>query len=175
MHVEEAWPCDLEDVLAVERAAFGGCEEVELVRALLEDATARPVLSLLARQNSRALGHILFTEATIDPAQDVRCAILAPLAVTPEAQGQGVGGKLIDEGVRRLTRAGVGLVFVLGHVDYYPRHGFVPAGEQGLEPPYSVTPREAWMVRPIRPDLLGNVRGTVRCAKALDRPELWRE
>ena len=65
-------------------------------------------------------------------------AILAPLAVVPDAQGQGIGGALIEHGLSLLQRSGVGLVFVLGHPGYYPRHGFEPAGRLGFDAPFPI-------------------------------------
>ena len=175
MHIVEASDADLGDVLFVERSAFGGEEEAELVRDLLDDPSAVPALSLLAREAEKPVGHILFTGARLVGRDDIPVAILAPLAVTPDAQRAGVGGRLIEDGIARLESAGVSLVFVLGHPDYYPRHGFVPALPLGLAAPYPITPEEAWMVRALQPELLGRVQGTVKCADAMDKPELWRE
>ena len=176
MQIVEASLSDLEDVLLVERLAFGGEEEAGLVRALLDDPSALPLLSLLAREDGRAVGHALFTAARLeDASDDVAASLLAPLAVVPDRQCRGIGGLLIEQGVTRLTGAGVGIVFVLGHASYYPRHGFEPATPQGFLAPYPISPDEAWMVRPLRSGILGKTRGRVVCAGALDRPEYWRE
>ena len=95
----------------------------------------------------------------------------------PEAQGQGLGGALIEAGLRRLTDAGGDLVFVLGHPGYYPRHGFHPAGRAGLEAPFPIPEKhaDAWMVQALRPGLIGALRGKVECCDALNKPELWLE
>jgi predicted N-acetyltransferase YhbS len=45
----------------------------------------------------------------------------------------------------------------------------------GLLPPYPVTPEEAWMVRALRPELLGALQGKVVCADAMSDPKYWRE
>jgi putative acetyltransferase len=82
---------------------------------------------------------------------------------------------LIEHGVRRLREWGVDLVFVLGHLEYYPRHGFEPALPHGLAAPYTVSPADVWMVRQLGSGVLGSVSGTVACAEALRRPEYWRE
>lgn len=162
--------------LAVERAAFGGDEEAELVRDLLGDPSAEPSLSLVAYDGDAAVGHILFTSARVEGTPNgVKASILAPLAVVPAAQSQGVGGALIEEGVARLARDGVDLVFVLGHPSYYPRHGFVPAIPHGLVAPYPIEPEAAWMVRELTLGVLGTTVGTVVCAETMMRPELWRE
>jgi putative acetyltransferase len=176
MRIAEASPTDLDDVLAVERLAFAGDAEAGLVSELLEDRTARPIVSLLAWDGEKPVGHIMFTAAHLEGARrDVSASILAPLAVIPDAQRRGIGGALIEAGVLRLSESGVELVFVLGHPAYYPRHGFAPATRLGLTPPYPVEPEEAWMVRALRARVIGTVRGTLACADALSSPELWRE
>lgn len=175
MRIAEMSEHDIARALEIEREAFDGDDIADLVADLLEDPTARPSLSLLAWDGDQAVGHILFTPARLHGADDVSASILAPLAVAPSHQGQGVGGSLIERGVELLASHGVDLVFVLGHTDYYPRHAFVPAIPLGLDAPYPITPQEAWMVRALKPGLLGRVRGTIACADALDRPEHWRE
>lgn len=178
MRIAEASVSDLQAVLSVERAAFDQDDEAELVRNLLDDPSAQPRLSLLAWVDERPVGHILFTSARLyDASQLVSTAILAPLAVVPDAQRQGVGGRLIEHGLGVLSERGVELVFVTGHPDYYPRHGFEPAMPYGFAPPYPMPPEDedAWMVRALREGLIGSIRGRVMCADALNRPEYWRE
>ncbi|MEL6552767.1 MAG: N-acetyltransferase [Cyanobacteria bacterium J06621_11] len=182
MEIREALSADLEDVLTVERAAFGSDEEAELVRALLEDSSARPVLSLLAVEHEQAVGHILFTavhliETPEEMQKTASTALLAPLAVVPTFQKQGVGTQLVERGFQLLSQSGVDLVFVLGSPDYYSRHGFWPAGALGFEAPYVLPEKwtEAWMVRSLTPNLIGNVSGKVICADAISKPEFWQE
>lgn len=178
MRIGKAADTDLQDVLSVERAAFGQGDEADLVCNLLEDPSAQPLLSLLAWVNERPVGHVLFTSVAVEGAPpQVSAVLLGPLAVVPDAQRQGVGGRLIEEGMGVLGDRGVGLVFVAGHPDYYPRHGFEPAAAHGFSPPFPMPPghEDAWMVRALREGLLGSVRGRVVCADALNRPEYWRE
>lgn len=176
VQIDEAGPADTEAVLHVERLAFGRDDEAWLVADLLSDPTAQPVLSLLARTAQQPVGHVLFTKATLTGGgRPVRCAILAPLAVVPPWQRQGVGRALIEEGARRLAGTGVQLLFVLGDPGHYTRRGFEPATPRGLHPPCPVVPQQAWMVRALEPGLLHVVTGTVACAASMDRPEYWRE
>ncbi|MEM8804967.1 MAG: N-acetyltransferase [Cyanobacteria bacterium P01_G01_bin.38] len=184
MTIQTASDLDLDTVLSIERAAFGQDDEAELVKALLEDPSAQPTLSLLAFQADRAVGHILFTTAHLKSPQTttslqttVSIALLAPLAVVPDAQGQGIGGQLIKRGLQLLSQSGTALVFVLGHPDYYPRHGFQPAGQLGFEAPYPILAEQAdaWMVQALCPNVIGTVSGKVVCADVLSQPEYWRE
>jgi predicted N-acetyltransferase YhbS len=181
MVIRPANEADLSVVLDIERRAFGDAEGpviADLVAALVRDPTAAPLLSLMAEAHGQPVGHILFTTARITGKEaSPPAAILAPLAVVPEAQRQGIGGRLIREGLRRLTRSGVALVFVLGYPDYYGRFGFRPAGAAGFDAPYPIplANAEAWMVQERQPGVIGRIKGTVQCAAALDRPEHWRE
>lgn len=124
---------DASDIREVETRAFGFSKEADLVASLLEDESARPALSLLARYEGKAVGHILFTRATFKGEMDSPLMhILAPLAVIPEYQGMGVGGRLIRTGIEHLRLMGCQTVFVLGHATYYPRHGLNPVPETRL-------------------------------------------
>jgi len=177
MLIRKALSSDLNKVLSVERAAFDSDEEANIVRDLLDDASAKPIVSLLAFRDERAVGHILFSKARLDPKSPLSGSILAPLAVVPDAQNQGVGGKLIQYGLRVLAESAIDLVFVLGYPEYYSRFGFKPAGRLGFEAPYPIPEKnaDAWMVQELSPNTIGTFRGKVICADKLNKPEYWRE
>lgn len=169
---------DASDIREVETRAFGFSKEADLTASLLEDESARPALSLLARHEGKAVGHILFTRATFKGEMDSPLMhILVPLAVIPEYQGMGVGGRLIRTGIEHLRLMGCQTVFVLGHATYYPRHGFEPcAGDKGYPAPYPI-PEEhkaCWMMQALTAQPM-NVTGHIQCAQALMKPEHWRE
>lgn len=176
MQILEASAADADAVLNVEREAFGRGDEAALVADLLQDPTARPSLSLLAFVANKPVGHVLFTQAVLAGAsRPVPAAILAPLAVLPGSQRQGVGRALIEHGASLLAASGVQLLFVLGDPAYYTRCGFEPALPHGLLAPCTIVPEEAWMVRPLVPGVLGSVTGVIACAQSMDKPEYWKE
>lgn len=144
-----------EDIRAVHRVnelAFGQPDEADLVDALR--AAARPYISLVAVSQGRVVGHIFFSPVTLE-AEASTCAILslAPMAVLPEYQRQGVGSRLVREGLKECQRIGCDAVVVLGHPEYYPRFGFVPASQRGLRCEYPV-PDEVFMVAELKPNAL---------------------
>ncbi len=61
---------------------------------------------------------------------------LAPLAVVPARQGQGIGALLVHDGLARCRTLDAAAVVVLGHPKYYPRFGFVPAVTASLRHEY---------------------------------------
>lgn len=152
-------PADYPDVRAVNEQAFGGRVEARIVDAL---RSSEGSLSLVALTDGRVAGHILFTPVTIVPSGgEVRVAGLAPMAVRPEVQRQGIGSALIGEGLARCRRLGYQAVVVVGHPEYYPRFGFAPAKTKGLEYEHPVAP-EAFMVLELEPEALKGLSGVVK-------------
>jgi len=169
---------DFDDIIEVEKRAFGEDSIAKLTAELLNDKSAEPYISLLAFENDKAVGHILFTKCSINDIENCPLMhILAPLAIIPEYQKQGIGGLLIKKGLELLQDINSEIVFVLGHIEYYPKYGFIPNAERlGYSAPYPIPTevKDAWMVQPLIPKVLGNF-GKVICAKAMDAPEHWRE
>ena len=85
---------------------------------------------------------------------------LAPMAVHPEFQSQGIGSRLVREGLERCRNLGHRIVVVVGHPEFYPRFGFTPARAKGLEAPFPV-PDEAFMVTELVPGALDGVSGMI--------------
>ena len=178
MVIREALDSDLPAVLTINRMAFGQDDEAALVQDILSDASAQPALSLIALEENRPLGHVLFSQAHLSgPDGGHAVVILAPLAVVPDAQRQGIGGRLIERGLALLADAEVELVFVLGYPAYYRQHGFQPAAPCGFVAPYPIPDKDAdaWMVQALRKGETAPAGGKVACCDALDKPELWRE
>ncbi len=181
MNIRPTTEADRPDLCRIHLAAFGpeqGDEIAALVCDLLDDATAEPRLSLVAASEGQLIGHVLYTNVRLPSAgQAIAARILAPLAVVPDWQGQGIGSQLIVTSCQQLQTAGVDLVFVLGYPDYYGRFGFQAAGALGLAAPYPIpdADAEAWMVQALRPGVLGRVSGTIQCASSLQQPQHWLE
>ena len=178
IEIRETSETEIEVIASVVLEAFSDEPVVvQLVRDLLADSTAAPLLSLLAYQGEVAVGHILFSGAQIEGADGVSASILAPLSVIPAMQGQRIGTQLCEYGLDRLAASGTELVFVLGYPDYYRRFGFVTAGTEGLMAPFPIEEKnvDAWMVQSLVKNRLGSVRGTVRCAATMEKEEYWRE
>ncbi len=153
-------PDDVAAVHTVNAAAFGQPEEADLVDALRLAGAA--TLSLVAERDGEIVGHILFSPVTIESDRGSFEAIgLAPMAVAPSCQRQGIGSRLIRAGLRECRRAGHEIVVVLGHPEYYPRFGFVPSKPLGIRYEAEV-PEEAFMVLELRQGALAGRGGIVR-------------
>ncbi len=125
-------PGDAAAIHAVHAAAFPTAAEALLVEALR--AAGRLAVSLVAERDGAVIGHVAFSPVTVDGAADGLG--LAPLAVLPARQRQGVGGRLVAAGLTAAANAGAGFVVVLGEPHYYARFGFGPAVVWGLSDDY---------------------------------------
>lgn len=157
---------DRDGVRRVHELAFGQPDEATLVDRLR--AAGDAAVSLVAARDGAVVGHILFSPVRIEGA---RALGLAPMAVLPALQRRGIGSRLVRDGLARCRALGVDGVVVLGHPEYYPRFGFVPASRCGLVSTYDV-PDEVFMALELVPGALAGRPGddarVVRYAPAFD-------
>ncbi|CAJ4069999.1 acetyltransferase [Burkholderia pseudomallei] len=104
----------------------GGQFERRIVDALRVDG--RLSVSLVAVRDGRLVGHVAFSPVAIGAGGEGWHG-LAPLAVWPGCQRQGIGAALVRAGLDALRRAGARGCVVLGEPAYYARFGFGPAGD----------------------------------------------
>jgi putative acetyltransferase len=154
-------PSDPAGISDVNREAFCRPNEAALVDAL---RTTTSCISLVASSGTAVVGHILFTPvAVVGPSVHARVAGLGPMAMRPQWQRRGIGSQLVRNGLEACRRAGYEVVVVLGHPEYYPRFGFVPASRLGLRCEFDA-PDEAFMAQELRPGALGAGGGLVKYA-----------
>ena len=138
--IRQEQPADYEAVYRVVKEAFAYAEhtdghEQDLVAALRKSKSFIPELSLVAVEDEKIAGHILFTRAVVG---HVEVLALAPLSVLPAYQGRGIGLSLIAQGHRIAAELGYQYSVVLGHADYYPKAGYIPASRYGIKAPFEV-------------------------------------
>ena len=127
---------DVEQVRAILRAAFPTEAESKLVDALR--ANGKAVVSMVAVEGNEVLGHILFSPVTTTPPGETQGIGLAPVAVHPAVQSQGIGAKLIHGGLRKCKELDYDYCVVLGDPGYYRRFGFEKASPFGIRNEYGV-------------------------------------
>lgn len=148
---------------AFKNAEYSDHREHFLIARLRKSSAFLPELSLVAELvGEKIVGHIMFSLLTIETDDEqIPVLGLAPVAVLPEHQNRGIGSALIEHGLKECKKLGFKIVVLVGHPNYYPRFGFVPAGSKGLKAPFEV-PDEAFMVLELSPGALANIKGTVK-------------
>jgi predicted N-acetyltransferase YhbS len=161
---------DRDEIYNIIKESFKSAEhsdgsEQDLVNRLRNSDSYIHDLSLVATCNKTIVGHIMFTKISIEN-KDLKTEslALAPLSVLPKYQRQGIGSRLISEGLSIAKNLGYKSVVVLGSEKYYPRFGFKEAKEFGINPPFDV-PSENFMVIDLEPASLKYVNGVVKYAK----------
>ncbi len=143
------------------KEAFASAEhadgnEQELVEALRRRSSFIPQLALVAETGGSMAGYILLTKAN---AGGRTVLVLAPLAVKPQYQRQGIGAALINEAHKKAQALGYDYIVVLGSEAYYPRFGYIQAGLIGINTPAGFPPANfmAVKLRENAPQLSGEI------------------
>ncbi|MEO2145999.1 MAG: N-acetyltransferase [bacterium] len=150
---------DRSAVHAVNYSAFETRAEADLVDVLREQAV--PHISLIAEDKGTVIGHIMFSPVSLSGHPKIRALGLAPMAVTPRRQRQGIGTALVEAGLEHCKRGEFAFAVVLGHPRFYPRFGFRPAGQFGIDSEYEV-PSEVFLALELEPGALKEKSGKVR-------------
>jgi putative acetyltransferase len=154
-------PEDASQVRQINELAFGQPLEANLVDTLRRSCTES--LSLVAegdREDDGVVGHLLFTPVVVECAgRRVAGMGLAPMAVRPDQQRQGIGSQLVTRGLDILRERGCPFVVVVGHPEFYPRFGFEPASTRGLVCQWEGVPDAAFMVLALDAKAMAGVSG----------------
>ena len=142
---------DLDVIDEVNRLAFGSETEVQHVRDLRNGNYA--VLSLVADVAGEIVGHCMFSRMSLG---DSPAIALGPVAILPEHQRQGIGKKLIEQGLRTCKEQGHERVIVLGHAEYYPKFGFSAELTKNIDHPFSP---DTFMALELVPGAMNCVQG----------------
>jgi predicted N-acetyltransferase YhbS/ubiquinone/menaquinone biosynthesis C-methylase UbiE len=150
---------DLDRIREVNLAAFPTPLEADLVEALRADPAAWiPGLSWVTEAPDGTIaGYALLTRCHVDGSAALT---LGPCAVRPEHQRRGAGSAAVHAALDAARQQGENLVLVLGHAEYYPRFGFVPASGHAIRPPFDVEDKYmmALALDPTRPVPSGTIR-----------------
>jgi putative acetyltransferase len=166
--IREERPEDRGEVRLINEAAFGRREEAQIVEELHD--SCGNLLSLVATAGDRSVGHILFSPVALEGPKSLPDGMgLAPMAVLPEYQGQGIGSRLVREGLGRLQRASIPFVIVVGHPSFYSRFGFRPASRYGIRCQWPNVPDAAFMILVFDEAALEGVSGVARYREEFDR------
>ncbi|MFC6180193.1 GNAT family N-acetyltransferase [Lactiplantibacillus daowaiensis] len=142
-------------------AAHSDHDEHNLIGRLRKTPTYQPTFDVLAATSAgEIVGHVMLSKATVttQPTAAPGIAVLAPLAVLPAYQGQGIGGQLLRTVEQRAVAVGVPAISILGDPAYYGRFGYRPASQFGITAPMAI-PAAYFMLRELTPGALAAYQG----------------
>ena len=148
--------------------AFGYGNEAELVEKIRLSKEYIPELELVAVKNQMIVGHGLLSEVSLVHEKDQTIGlVLAPLAISPDTQKQGIGSQLMHELEARAQQLNDPFISILGHPDYYAKFGYVPAEYYLVKVPFDV-PTEAFMIKSLTKDGLKKRPGMIQYPSAFN-------
>ena len=151
---------DFEAIQKVNLRAFEQSNEGNIVDALR--VAGALTISLVALHDNQIVGHIAFSPVTIESGDGSFTVLgLGPMAVLPEHQNEGIGSQLVEAGLKECLRLGHEIVVVIGHLEYYPRFGFFPAGPSDIKWEH-VVPEDAFMFVELNAGALAGRTGVVK-------------
>lgn len=161
MLIRQEKPEDINKIRSLNVLAFGQFLEAIIVDKLR--ANCAEVFSLVAVEDEKIVGHILFSPVALEgPHGIIKGMGLAPMAVLPDRQRQGIGSRLIQQGIDELRKVQCPFIIVLGHHEYYPRFGFEQASNYGIRCQWEGIPDEAFMILWLEKAMAGKVSGLAK-------------
>ncbi|WP_029076786.1 GNAT family N-acetyltransferase [Kaistia adipata] len=112
-------------------------------------------LALVARDGDAIVGSVRLWNVS---AGGRDALLLGPLAVAPERQGEGLGGKLMRAALNRAAMFGHGAVILVGDAEYYARFGFSAEATRSLMMPGPVD-RARFLALELRDGALSGAAG----------------
>lgn len=169
IQIRDSQPTDTDALFEMYPKVFPEEDLIPVLRDLL--AIEENVFSLDAVRNGVVIGHVGFSICGVNEHAG-RVGMLAPLAVHPDQQRQGVGSALVLNGFERLKNIGIDHAYVLGDPEYYGRFGFKADGK--VAPPYKLPTEweQAWQSVSLSDDA-PNMNGKIVVPEFWRHPHLW--
>jgi predicted N-acetyltransferase YhbS len=147
--------------------SFGTGRWRKTCERLREGRLPAPGLAFSATKNRILVGTLRFW--SVD-AGGCDALMLGPVAVASCQRSQGLGGRMIREGLERARALGHKAVILVGDAPYYERFGFSRAGALALDLPGPVDPAR-FLALELQPGALAGASGLVRATGALAESE----
>ena len=176
MNIRHFQKTDLDSILTVIETAFSDEENkviMNLVQELHQETSSPSIKSLVAEVDNEMIGYVSFSPIFLKSDSSISGYILAPLAISPEHQKQGIGSSLIKSGINILTQDGAGVLLVYGDPAFYGRFGFNEEIGRTFTPPYPLEYPFGWTGMMLNGTTAPEEPIQFECITALSKPDLW--
>jgi putative acetyltransferase len=152
---------------ADEGALIGG-----LARRLMAETPMQDLRIFTAWTHGQLLGAIMFSRLTYEGDRH-SVFVLGPVAVATDRQNQGIGQRLIAQGIETLRQEGVDFVVTYGDPGFYRRVGFEAISQDDFPAPFPLQHPEGWLGQSLNGAPLTPLKGPAHCVPAFNDPAFW--
>jgi predicted N-acetyltransferase YhbS len=117
------------------------------------------------------IGAIFFTRLCFN--DDTLVYMLAPVAVSTEHQGKGVGQGLIKYGLNELRKCSVNFAITYGDPSFYFKVGFEPLSENVIQAPLTLSMPIGWLGQSLTAQPIPTINERPTCVKEFNDPVYW--
>lgn len=142
-----------------------------LVSKLSSGIDNENIICLGVYENESLVGSIFFTRLRFD--ESIRVYMLAPVAVSTEHQGKGIGQALINFGLNELKSRSVDVVITYGDPSFYSKVGFQTLPESVIQAPLKLSMPEGWLGQCLTGGVIPTINERPTCVKEFNDPTYW--
>ena len=119
------------------------------------------LISLVAEENQKIIGHLLFSPVFLDSNIKIKMMGLAPLAILPTYQNRGIGTLLVRKGLDVCVQKKIQSIVVLGDPNFYSRFGFESSVNYSIRSDFNVNP-EVFQIKELKKGVFQGFAGIVK-------------
>ncbi|MEM7207719.1 MAG: N-acetyltransferase [Pseudomonadota bacterium] len=128
-------------------------------------------ICLGACENSALVGVIFFTRLRFNT--PVSVYMLAPVAVSIDKQGEGIGQALIRHGLAEIRKRSVKIAVTYGDPSFYSKVGFEPLSEGLIKAPLKLSMPFGWLGQSLTDETIPSIDEQPGCVAAFNDPAYW--
>ena len=142
-----------------------------LVSKLSSNIDNEAIICFGAYENNSLIGSIFFTRLQFN--KSILIYMLAPVAVSTEYQGNGIGQNLINYGLSELKKRSVNVAITYGDPSFYTKVGFEPLSENVIQAPLKLSMPMGWLGQSLTEDPIPSINERPKCVKEFNDPVYW--
>jgi predicted N-acetyltransferase YhbS len=167
-----------EEVASLFTSVFSSSEgeqEGKLIGNLASELSSniddQEIICIGAYEEESLIGSIFFTRLRFN--DSILVYMLAPVAVSTEHQGKGVGQALIKYGLNELKNRSVAVAMTYGDPSFYSKAGFQPISESAIKAPLKLSMPEGWLGCSLTAETIPTINERPTCVKQFNDPVYW--
>ena len=142
-----------------------------LVADILSNSDQNEIYCFGVEEQKKIIACVIFSRLRFD--ENIKAAILSPMAVATDHQKQGIGQQLINHGLDRLKAQGIELVMTYGDINFYAKVGFQQVSTEQIPPPQKLSYPHGWLAQSLTASPLPKLNSKPNSVIALENPVYW--